>query len=180
MKEIWKNIPGYENSYQISNKGHVKSSIKWNGSSKRILQPATKKDGHLHVCLYKNRISKTHMIHRLVMLAFVGPLPTKKECRHLNGDPKNNELENLQYGTHQENMRDCSKHNGFPDRRGVNNVKAKLTPDQVTIIRKLYNHNSLLSNKDKLSQLQIANLFKMSEYAVWAIINRKTWKHLPK
>lgn len=112
------------------------------------------------------------------MLAFVGPKPKGTECLHVDGNHKNNKLDNLRYGTHTENMRDCSKHGKFPDRRGINNGRAKLTPDQVVTIRKLYDHNIFLRNQDKLSQLQIANMFCIGEYAVWAIVNGKTWKHL--
>ena len=92
MKEEWKDIPGYEKLYQVSNKGRVKSLIRWNGSQNRILQPATKKDRHLHVCLYKNKKGKMYLIHTLVLQTFVGLRPYKRECRHLDGNPKNNKL----------------------------------------------------------------------------------------
>lgn len=178
MKEFWKDIHGYVGSYQISDMGRVKSSIRWNGTLERILRQSTKKDGHLHVCLYKNKKGKTHLVHALVLQTFIRPRQRGEECRHLDGNPRNNRLNNLRYGTHKENMEDCSRHGGFPDRRGSKNVRAKLTPDQVISIRKLYCNNALLSNRDKLSQLQIAKTFKVSEYTVWAIVNRKTWAHI--
>lgn len=179
MKEIWKDIPGYEGFYKASNKGRIKSFIEWNGSRNRILRPATKKDGHLHVCLYKHKKGKIYLVHQLVMLTFVGERPQGTECLHIDGNHKNNQLSNLRYGTHKENMRDCSKHGKFPDRRGTKNVRAKLLPAQVVSIRKLYNRNAVLPNKEKLSQLQIADIFGVSEYAIWAVVNRKTWNHLP-
>jgi len=56
--------------------------------------------------------------------------------------------------------------------------KLKLTPNKVVLIRQLYSTNATLSNKEKLSQSQIAKMFGVSEYTIWAIINEKTWKHL--
>lgn len=170
-KEIWKPVIGYEGRYEVSNLGAVRSTVQWNGTSVRLLKPCVKKDGHLHLVLYKNQKPKTWMIHALVMEAFVGPRPKGLETRHLDGNAQNNQLTNLKYGTHKENMRDCSKHSGFPDRKGVNNVKAKLTPRQVLLIRHIY-------STQKISQLQLGKRFGMSEYAIWAIVNRKTWPNI--
>lgn len=171
MKEIWKDIPGYEGSYLASNKGRIKSLMPRNGSNTRILKPATKKDKHLHVCLYKHKKRKMYLVHQLVLLSFVGKRPQHAECLHMDGNHNNNYLNNLKYGSHKENMQDCSRHGKFPDRRGTNNVRAKLTSAQVCNIRELYRNT-------KLSQLHIAYMFGVSEYAIWAIVNRKTWKHL--
>src|SRR5690606_11217835 len=49
---------------------------------------------------------KSYRVHRLVMEAFVGPLPEGMEVRHLDDDPDNNALSNLVYGTRSENLED--------------------------------------------------------------------------
>jgi hypothetical protein len=48
-----------------------------------------------------------------VLEAFVGPCPSGMECRHLDGDVNNNNLQNLVWGTHLQNMRDSIKHGTF-------------------------------------------------------------------
>lgn len=50
------------------------------------------------------------LAHRLVLEAFVGPCPDGMECRHLNGNPSDNRVENLAWGTHRENMHDKFAH----------------------------------------------------------------------
>ena len=47
---------------------------------------------------------------RVVLEAFVGPPPPGTECRHLNGDYRDNRVQNLAWGTHTENMQDCIRH----------------------------------------------------------------------
>ncbi len=115
--EIWKDIPGYVGKYQVSNLGRVKSlerkvrSINWYTKKEffktvheRILKPAPSNSGHLYVVLGHGEAGKP--VHQLVMKAFVGEAPQGMEVRHLNGNPTDNRLENLQYGTRTENILD--------------------------------------------------------------------------
>lgn len=64
---------------------------------------------------FKTRYSKNklHAIHRVVLESFVGPRPEGQECRHLNGNPLDNRLENLCWGTRKENAHDAIKHGTF-------------------------------------------------------------------
>lgn len=73
MEEIWKNIKGYEDIYQVSNLGRVKRV-----ETDRVLQPYRNKGGYLLVYLYKNGKRKNHRIHRLVAQAFI-PNPENKQ-----------------------------------------------------------------------------------------------------
>lgn len=117
MDEIWKDIPGYEGRYQVSNMGRVKSlerkvrSVNWYSHKEfwrtvkeRILRPGPVKSGHLYVVLGHGEAGTP--VHQLVMRAFVGEPPEGMEVRHLNGNPKDNRLENLKYGTRTENILD--------------------------------------------------------------------------
>lgn len=103
MKEIWKDIPGYIGLYQASSLGLIRSLIRWNGTNGRILKQSIRKDSRLKVILCKNKIRKTCKVHRLILETFVGPCPPDMECRHLDGNPSNNKLENLKWGTAHEN-----------------------------------------------------------------------------
>ena len=113
-KEVWKPVKGYEGSYEVSDLGNVRSLDreveKSNGQVYRCrgkeLAKIPEVGGYLRVGLYiKGKISKL-LIHRLVLEAFVGECPEGMETRHLDGDPTNNRLSNLVWGTSQENTWD--------------------------------------------------------------------------
>jgi NUMOD4 motif/HNH endonuclease len=112
--EIWKEVPGYEGEYAISNRGRVKSLARrvrlvahgvetTRAVSERILRPGPMKSGHVTVALGKGN---SKPVHQLVLLAFRGPCPEGKESRHLNDVPDDNRLGNLKYGTRRQNMLD--------------------------------------------------------------------------
>jgi hypothetical protein len=60
-------------------------------------------------------------VHKLVLLAFVGPNPPKYECLHANGDPADNRLVNLRWGTRSENIQDAVRHGTWmtPERKAA-------------------------------------------------------------
>jgi hypothetical protein len=112
--EVWKEIPGYEGEYAVSNKGRIKSLARrvrlvahgvetTRSVSERILRPGPTKSGHVTVALGKGN---SKPVHQLVLLAFRGPCPEGKESRHLNDVPDDNRLTNLKYGTRRQNMQD--------------------------------------------------------------------------
>lgn len=65
----------------------------------------------------------TRTVHTLVMEAFVGPAPKGQEVRHLDGDPSNNRLGNLAYGSRSQNLRD-NKWQGKPRKLAIEDVRA--------------------------------------------------------
>lgn len=118
MEEVWRDIPGYEGRYQVSNLGQVKSlphrvqrrNVLTGGMSnalipEKILKPQVQKSGHLEVKLGTHH-PKHHRIHRLVMLAFCGPCPPGMEVCHNDSNPANNQLGNLRYDTRLSNRLD--------------------------------------------------------------------------
>lgn len=106
--EAWRPVKGYEGWYEVSDMGRVKRVAPGQGAKVgRILKPAKAKPyGHLLVNLYKNNASKVHLVHRLVLYAFVGPPPEKTEGCHFDGNASNNNLSNLRWGTSSENNLD--------------------------------------------------------------------------
>lgn len=121
--EIWKPIPGFEGSYEVSDHGRVRSldriSERSDGKAQRfrgkIIVPYAQSSGHLNVHLWKYGKRSSHRVHRLVLQAFVGPCPDNMECRHLNDIPNDNRLENLVWGTSSENSRDCVNNGHHPE-----------------------------------------------------------------
>lgn len=134
MEEVWKDIPGYEGMYQVSNMGRVKSlpRVVPHGSSKttireRILRPGINRRGYRSVVLRREGKSITREVHVLVASAFLGKRTEKDEqIRHLNGIPTDNRAGNLAYGTRSQNQIDVYDYRGYHHR---------LTPTEVLDIR---------------------------------------------
>lgn len=98
MEELWKDIPGYEGIYQVSNFGKVRNN------KLKVLTGSQRYGGYTYVFLTKNSISKSFTIHYLVMLTFVGEKENNDiQINHKDEDPSNNRLDNLEYVTCQEN-----------------------------------------------------------------------------
>lgn len=102
MNEEWKWIKGFENQYQASSLGRIKSfKSSKNGT---ILSGNILKDGRKRV----NLNGKKYLVHRLVLMAFYPELETEENCLvlHKDGDPSNNCLTNLKWGSYKENAND--------------------------------------------------------------------------
>lgn len=102
---IWKGIPGFL-LYEVSNTGVVR-----NIKSLRELKQSETNEGYFEVCLSRQPVNCYIRVHILVMLAFVGPRPIGLVINHLDGDKKNNHLENLEYCTHSHNIKHAFKLN---------------------------------------------------------------------
>lgn len=107
MTEKFVGINGFDN-YVVSNIGTVVSYARL-VPAERIWQwnPTI---GYYFIRLYKNGRGKNFTIHSLVARAFLGECPEGYEVRHLDGNSKNNSIQNLKYGTRSENRQDSVKH----------------------------------------------------------------------
>lgn len=107
-KEVWKDIKGYEGFYQISNIGRVKSLVGWNRhryiQRELILKQTMSTTGYLKVELKKDGKRKSIKVHRLVASAFLDNPEGKKTVNHKDGNKTNNEVSNLEWNTHSENI----------------------------------------------------------------------------
>lgn len=93
----WKDIPGFEGRYQVSDEGQVR-----NPRTGLVLKPRPDKDGYLLVTLWSGSPTKQFdgKVHRLVLEAFVGPAPADKpECDHRNRVRDDNRLSNLRWAS---------------------------------------------------------------------------------
>lgn len=102
IDEDWKDITGYEGLYQVSNLGRIYSC-----RYDRILTPSG--DKYLHVVLSTNNKPKSVLIHRLVADAFISNPENKPQVNHIDGDPTNNVVDNLEWMTAQENINHAYK-----------------------------------------------------------------------
>ena len=95
--EIWKDIEDYENLYQISSLGRVKSLGNDKTRKEKILKPAKDKDGYLYVGLSKQGKIKYYKVHRLVAMAFIENPNNYPIINHKDEDKTNNAVENLEF-----------------------------------------------------------------------------------
>ena len=146
-KEVWATIPGYENFYEVSNFGRVRSLDRCIFTKKclkrkirgKVLKSIKNNHGYYQVSL-NDVIGRTRvkMIHKLVITRFI---PNKKDlpqANHIDGDKSNNNATNLEWCTQSENMKHAYK-TGLqkPISRDKNKL-SKLTEKQVLEIRSKY------------------------------------------
>lgn len=167
--EIWKPILGYEGRYLVSNLGRVKSLYAQRGKRKKpkLLTPVFHPFGYPMVNLSNGVQKRSMTIHKLVLGAFVGPRPTGEQARHLNGDPSDSRLQNLQWGTPKENQADRTIHG--TDCCGERSPNTQVTNAQAQEVRDLRKTGALLR--------EIAKAFGFSYAQVQRICAGERFKH---
>ena len=165
MNELFQ-IPNHPD-YFATKDGRIWSTKRIKG--KWLKQSRRSSIGHLAVRLYVNQHGRMCGVHRLILETFVGPCPDGMECRHLDGNPTNNNLSNLKWGTHSENVQDSIRHGTYA--HGETFPRHKLIEKDVRMIILLY-------KTGWFSQKEIAQIYSISQSNIKVIVNKKTWKHL--
>jgi hypothetical protein len=128
MKEEWKVVKGFED-YEVSNLGRVKS-LKRN--KERILKFSLDNHGYYILSLYKENKAKTKQVSKLVAVAFLNHKPCgyNEIVDHIDNNPLNNNLENLQLITNRENLskdkKGFSKYIGVSFRKDTNKWQSRI------------------------------------------------------
>lgn len=172
--EVWKEIPGWEHRYEVSDCGSVRSKDMQVGAKGglvfatrkgRVLQQIVKNGRYLCVMLAHKYRREQWFTHDLVLLAFVGPKLEGLHALHANDDKTNNSVLNLRYGTPEENETDRKKNDKIclGERHGC----ARLTNDDIFSIR--------AADKGDIS---LARKFGVGLPHIWAIRARRVWKHI--
>jgi hypothetical protein len=175
--EIWKDIEQFNNEYQISNLGKIRSKeaiiIRSNGipykRESKILKPSVDK-GYLKgaVCLNKKLVR--YKIHRLVADAFVNGKKDGLEVNHINGNKTDNNAKNLEWVTRSENMIHAVKTGLLPVKKGSETKQAKM--NELTVLKIYHLRSKGWKRKMILKELSIThNMYK-------DVIRGKTWKHV--
>jgi hypothetical protein len=127
------------------------------------MRPRKDKDGYMNVRLISSEKKVLFRVHRLVLVAFVGPCPEGHEACHNNGIRHDNRLENLRWGTPAENREDAYKHN-----HGRPYTWTKLTFSDACEIRRL--------RSTGVSYADLSKKFGISTDHVGNIVLGKRWK----
>ena len=145
-KIIWKDIPGYENYYQVSTNGLVRSvdryvKNKTGGNSFKIGRPMKMfmtEFGYFRVRLCKYGIIKNYHVHKLVAITFIENINNKPIINHIDCNKKNNNVENLEWCTVKENNEHALKNNLILSGINCPNVKVdKRKSEHVTSLRNM-------------------------------------------
>lgn len=170
--EEWRPIAGYEGFYEVSDLGRVRSMprivVSSSGRHNRmggfVLNAWVGGPGYPMVGLRQ----RSHLVHRLVLEAFIGPCPPGQMCRHLNGNRQDARLVNLCWGTQLENEGDKLVHGTRT--QGEKHGGAKLTDEAVREIRRLRAEGMLMKD--------IAAKFGVAHSIVSRVVSRKIWSHV--
>ena len=102
-EEIWKDIPGWEGRYKVSNFGRILSTPE--KRKPKIIKPSPNEHGYLMFHLYRDGVNKTVKVHRTVAAVFVENPDNMAEVNHIDGNKKNNRADNLEWTDRKGNMR---------------------------------------------------------------------------
>lgn len=181
MIEVWKPVLGFEDFYEVSNLGRVKSLYRHvkrsNGTdlrlNERILRPGLSgrhPNQYWAVCLQAQSKKRTARVHRLMCESFYGINQYKKYVNHIDGNKQNNLLTNLEWCTSGENQRHAYRTGLKPRNMGINNGRSKLDENTVRTIKSLL--------KTDISQVDIAKKLGVNVIRVNSIKAGRTWKHV--
>lgn len=171
--ETWRPIPGWEDLYKASSYGRIKSedrvttyiqgyALRTRRRRGVVLTPIKMTTGYWGVILCRAGARYYIPIHKLVASAFYGPRPVDLMTRHIDGNVDNNRVDNLVYGSAQENVDDRTRHGRT--RCGERHPLAKLTDMQVQEMRQLHAKTEattrVLAEKYGVSRVRVSQLLR--------------------
>lgn len=176
----WSDVPGFP-GYKAARDGSAWSSRR--GGWKRIKPVADADGGYLRVTLRRDGESVKMRVHRIVLIAFVGPCPGGMECCHDDGNVTNNRLDNLRWDTPKANEADKRRHGTYFNRNasgiigstharasGEKNGGAKLLSSDVLQIRDRFSRGD--------SAVSLAAEFGVHQRTIRKIASGEKWKNL--
>lgn len=147
----------------------VERSPRKTGNWRKMILNSSRR-GYLAIRLCHQGCKAIYLVHRLVLLAFVGPCPEGMQARHYPDRTRsNNNLNNLSWSTQEVNQGDRIEHN--TDSRGEKSGKAKLNNQSVREIRRL-------AATGRYSSRGLGRMFNVGVDCIISVIAGRTWNHL--
>lgn len=184
MEEIWKDIPGFEGFYQVSNFGNVKTVGRYGynpGSRRtkpfkfwikeRVLRPDVNTSGYKYVILCVDSNKKPIMIHTAVAITFLGERTKNMSIDHIDGNKMNNCVSNLEYVTYRENnlrayRTGCKK---IGRESSKSKIKTEEQEDRIIYLRYI----------EKLTYNEISKIMGVSKTTVYrCLLRRYAYKNI--
>lgn len=166
MQENWISVPGYEDLYEVSDHGNVRSL---RGGIARNLKIGKTRGGYRSIILSRDGKTKNYRMNRLVLIAFYGDQPQLQAC-HVNGKRTDNRLENLRWGTIAQNNADRVLHGTIL--KGEQQPGSVLTEADVRQIRKVW------ASPGRPSAAELALDYGVSGPTLWKAATGRTWSHV--
>jgi len=174
-EEEWRVVPGFDDRYEVSNRGRVRSwrtrgRLCCRAAEPHILPARDDGKGYRHVKLTHSVLGKLSVaVHHLVLAAFVRPRPADLVCDHINADRSDNRVENLRWVTPPENIAHAAALGRMDGRPGARSM-SPLTEDSVREIRRL--------RSEGLKLADIAARFGVTDSTVSRIALGHTWSEV--
>lgn len=176
LKEEWKDVGGYEGSYQVSNLGRVRSLDRLvnhpNGKRKKkhkgkvLSNNSINSSGYVIYRFMVDGNSRYFSGHRLVAEAFIPNKHNLPQVNHIDGNPSNNNVNNLEWCDASHNTKHAYKLNLAKPRIAEDNELCKVTESDIEEIINL-------CNKGEIKQYKIAEMFNISQSLVSMIKHKK-------
>jgi hypothetical protein len=185
IKEIWEWVVGFLNYYKVSTYGRVKSisRIVPNGQGFRktpckILVPShgNKGKGYPKVVLCKKGKLHYFNVPILVLIAFKGPRPPGMECCHKDDNPLNNHVDNLYWGTRDQNREDAIRNGKILF--GDSHPRMKFTDENVFQITQRYKPGNIKGRRG--NKFQLAKEFGTTGGVIYGMVRSKRAKRVLK
>ena len=168
--EEWAPIPGFEEHYEASTEGRIRSLWCSMGqrSSPRNLSPTEADNGYLKVDLHKDGSHNYLYVHQVIARTFLGKCPDGLEVNHIDGDKQNNSPHNLQYVTPHENSQHAAENGLLNPPSGHDHWKSKLSRSEVKEVREKY-------ASEDISQSDLAEEYGVDQATISNVVNFKTY-----
>lgn len=190
MKEIWKDIPGYETLYQASNLGGIRSMehlvLRTNG---RMIKPKkywfykgrnlklnTDREGYIRCTLSKSGKTRRYLVHRIIAMTFIPNPQGLPQINHIDEDKHNNRIENLEWCTTNYNL----SFNGGRKKRALTKTGKPnlLGSGENHYASKLKNGQVIDIYRDQRNYKEISAHYNISITTVYNIKKKRRWTNL--
>lgn len=105
IMEVWKEIKGYENLYEVSSYGNIRSLNAYGKGIIKYMTPLLGQRGYFYIGLWKDKVRTAYKIHRLVAVNFIENELNCPCINHKNGNKLDNNVSNLEWNTYKQNTR---------------------------------------------------------------------------